>query len=134
MDIISQKSDDVWRFRCYAPSGVGSGFHTWYDALTPEIVAEFDRCISLLRPVRNWSEPEFKPLVGACAGLEEIRFEVAGRDYRVLGFTGPRWLEFTLLLGFEKITTSSYGPACRSAHTRKAGVIRDVRRAPYCDF
>lgn len=56
------------------------------------------------------------------------------RCFRILGFTGPEKKQFTLLVGFEKITGSEYAVECPKALQRKKGVLKDGTRAPQCYF
>ena len=137
MIIISQKRDDFWLFRCYAVGGVGS-YNGWYASLSVRVRTEIDNVLDILAATRNWPEELGKELRGACDGLAEIIVEVPGTDettdnYRLLGFFGPEQMEFTLLFGFKKENNSDYGAACRSALTRREGVVRDGRRAPPCE-
>lgn len=128
-------------FRCYDPSGDGSGgIHIWYSDLSPEFRAEVDSVMELLSLERSLDDvPEVKLLRGACVGLAEIKIDFsAGRTevhLRILGFYGPGKNEFTLLTGFQKEKNNAvYGVECAKAHERKDGVIRDGRRALPCGF
>ena len=128
-------------FRCYDPSANrGGGIHGWYDGLNPRFRAEIDTALELLGLEDSFDGVDaVKPLRGACEGLTEIIIEFEQDEIeihiRILGFDGPGRKEFTLLLGFEKTNNDAiYGPHCRAAHARKAGVIRDGRRAPECRF
>jgi hypothetical protein len=137
MIIISQKRDDFWLFRCYALGGTGS-YNGWYASLPVQVQTEIDNVLEILGATRKWPKELAKELEGSCEGLAEIIVELLGADeqsehYRLLGFFGPGRMEFTLLVGFRKTTDSDYGAACRSALTRKEGVIRDGRRAPPCE-
>jgi hypothetical protein len=137
MIIISQKRDDFWLFRCYALGGTGS-YNGWYASLPVQVQTEIDNVLEILAATRKWPKELAKELDGSCEGLAEIIVELLGADeqsehYRLLGFFGPGRMDFTLLFGFRKTTASDYGAACRSALTRKEGVIRDGRRAPPCE-
>lgn len=137
MIIISQKRDDIWLLRCYDLGGSAS-YKGQYDALPVYVQTEIDTVLEILAATRFWTEPLCKELRGACDGLAEIIVELLGPNdqpehYRLLGFFGPDRLEFALLWILKKDTDSDYGPACRSALTRKEGVIRDGRRAPPCE-
>jgi hypothetical protein len=140
MVVLSQKRDDFWLFRCYALGGAGS-YNGWYAALPVEVQAEIDNVLDILAATRKWPNgPDeiTEEMRGACTGLVEIRIEMPGPDdtilhYRLLGFFGPGKREFTLLCGFRETNVSDYGPACRSALTRKDGVLKDGRRAPPCE-
>ena len=59
----------VWSFLCYDPSGERMGFHAWYDALPPALMAEVDRALDLLSREKRWVEAFYKELDGACEGL-----------------------------------------------------------------
>jgi len=138
--IISQKRDDFWLFRCYALGGAGS-YNGWYAALPVEVQTEIDNVLDILAATREWPNGPgelTEEMRGACRGLMEIRVDVPGPNettlrYRLLGFFGPGKGEFTLLYGFVETNVSDYGPACRSALTRKDGVLKDGTRAPPCE-
>jgi hypothetical protein len=103
-----------------------------------QVQTEIDNVLEILAATRKWPKELAKELDGSCEGLAEIVVELLGADeqsehYRLLGFFGPGRMDFTLLFGFRKTTASDYGAACRSALTRKEGVIRDGRRAPPCE-
>jgi len=150
-----QKSNDLWRFKCYDPGGQG-GIHDWYDNLPEDVQAEVDAALETLGNTRGeWPTVLHERLRGACYPLAEIKIEVDQDDlddeardiregagesedrknhYRILGFEGPGRREFTLLCGFKKENNSDYGPACRSAKQRREGVIKDGQRARPCNF
>jgi hypothetical protein len=139
----------VWSFFCYDPSpNEREGFHAWYDSLSAAIQAEVDRALDILSRERNWTDPSYKDLEGACDGLGEIRIDVplnAGARrtsgsrgklccLRILGFANAGRKEFNLLVGFEKRIGSEYSIECPKAQNRKRGVQRDENRAPPCEF
>jgi hypothetical protein len=140
---ISQKSDDIWTFRCYH---LGDGIHGWYDALSGRAQAKVDTALGILAVMPQWDRQAlYDDLHGFCEGLGEIRIEVPmlpgeknGSDgvhhYRILGFKGPGRREFTLLFPFKKSDNFQYGDACKAALKRKDGVKRDGSRAPICSF
>lgn len=78
------------------------------------------------------------------AELSEIQIDVAVgglrdddelvRCFKILGFEGPGRREFTLLVGFEKITRAEYSIECPKALHKMKVVIKDGRRAPPCEF
>jgi hypothetical protein len=136
----------IWIFRCYDPSTPSrGGFHEWYDVLPPAIAAEVDQALNVLSREKKWGLPEYKDLDGKCSGLGEIRIDIAQASddpekelpplcFRILGFEGPEKRQFTLLVGFQKITGSEYSVECPKALQRKKGVLKDGSRAPQCYF
>lgn len=50
----------------------------------------------------EWKRPIVDTLTGECFGLFEIRASIAHRQYRILGFHGPRQREATLAIGIVK--------------------------------
>ena len=125
--------------RCYDPGDTGGGIHSWHnDQLTEADQAAIDAALEVLQEENDLDGlRHFKPLRGACEGLDEIIVDVPdGPKYRILCFRGPEKNEITLLFGFEKTARGSadYGAPCWAAKQRKAGVIRDGRRAPPCRF
>ncbi len=119
--------------------------HDWYDALPAAVMAEVDQALDVLSREKKWSAPEYKDLSGDCSGLGEIRIDIAqvsdGQDedlpplcFRILGFAGPDKKQFTLLVGFQKITGAEYSVECPRALRRKKGVLKDGSRAPQCYF
>jgi len=130
----------VWSFLCYDPSGERMGFHAWYDALPPALMAEVDRALDLLSREKRWVEAFYKELDGACEGLGEVRIDAPSRStkiricLRILGFPDLRKRVFHLLVGFEKIIGDEYRVECPKALRRKQGVLKDGSRAPPCEF
>lgn len=134
---ISQICDDMWKIRCYDPSAIRGGIHSWYDLLPGEVMAAVDATIEMMamEPGQLTDLPHYKELRGACKGLDEIIIDLDdGRKFRVLTYRGPNRRDCTLLFGFEKLNNKQYGPHCHSAHWRKDGVERNGGRAPDCDF
>jgi hypothetical protein len=138
-------------FRCY------SGRDSWRAAIPAEFDDEVDTAVEVLQQRRSLGDERyFKELRGKCEGLTEVRVDfelelddprsrsVLGRragsrrprrpqiHIRILGFGTAD--DFVLLYGFQKRGGSDYGPACRSAHNRRRGVIHDGRRATPCRF
>lgn len=145
-------------FRCYSGSSVeGRHEDAWRAALPFEFNGEVDAELELLQYHRTLEDKRyFKALRGRCAGLTEVRIEfelepddprsqsesTRGRrgqrpkrpkiNIRILGFGTA--VDFVLLYGFRKRGEPNYGPACRAALNRKAGVERHGRRARPCRF
>jgi Phage derived protein Gp49-like (DUF891) len=138
--IYSENAMAFWSFLCYDPSGgERMGFHAWYDALPPALMAEVDRALDLLSRERRWVEGFYKELDGACEGLGEIRIDAPSPSntkicVRILGFTDLRKRVFHLLVGFEKTAGDEYRVECPRALRRKQGVLKDGSRAPPCEF
>lgn len=136
----------MWTFRCYI-AGANEGIHGWYDSLPPSIQGAIDAVLLVLATERALTDSKnYEVLRGSCEGLAEVivdvqktREERNGGDnkfcYRLIGFEGPGKREFTLLYGFVKDKdNSAYGPACRSAHKRKEGAMKDDSRTEECAF
>jgi hypothetical protein len=131
-------------FRCYDASADGSGgIHLWYHAQIPEVRSAIDGTLENMgRETVLDERPDFKPLRGKCAGLAEIKIELAIKRYkkiekihiRLLGPHDPPTTEFVLLSGFLKKGDPEYGPMCKQAHNRHRGVQRDARRTKPCLF
>jgi hypothetical protein len=139
MTNLSQKSDDIWLFRCYGPGDEQGGFNGWYAGLPAKVRAEIDAALEILTASKKWPEALYEELHGGGEGLAEIKVEVPTNDpkksehYRLLGFRSAPG-EFVILNGFKKERTSDYGPAIASALRRKQGVERDGKRASPCQF
>lgn len=136
--VLSQISDDMWTLRCYS-LGQDGGFRGWYDSQDLDVRLEIDTTLEILSASSNWSDSLFyEELRGACEGLGEIKVDVGrGRrrlSYRILGFVGPGRRDFTLLVGFLKLTGAEYATECPRALRRKEGVLKDGKRAPICSF
>ena len=142
-------------FRCYGTTRAdGAHRDRWRAALPPEFNGNVDAELELRQLDRVLEEPYFKDLEHRCEGLIEIRkeFWLGPEDprlrhertlpngrlrrlkvvIRVLGFGSAT--DFVLLWAFRKRGGPDYGPACRSALIRKAGVERDGKRARPCRF
>ena len=142
---ISQKSDEIWSFRCYGPGDSIGGFDAWHNQASVQFKAHFAIVIQILLHQRDWGEPHYKDLTGRCAGLGEIiitvkvskrvgkKNEIVTEHYRVLGFADYKKV-FVLLDGFQKISGDEYRIACPRALKRKEGVLKDGSRAQYCQF
>src|SRR5438874_1657579 len=125
-------------FSCYHPTGAKLGARcAWRAPLAEEFDAEVDAQLELLS-LDDDLGGQFKELRTSCAGLTEIIIETELDSdeprkkkekvhIRILGFGSAD--DFVLLYAFRKKGGSDYGPACRSALTRKQGVLRDGRRA-----
>jgi hypothetical protein len=81
----------------------------------------------------RWPESCFKSLENRkgsqCEGLDELKLEVEKVHYRILGFSGPRDDDFTMLLPLKKDDDPTYKESCEEAQKRKAEVINDWTRA-----
>lgn len=125
--------------RCYDPSDdQEGGIHGWYFKKPPAIRAAIDAVLRTVAEERGVdTAPQLKALRGSCRGLTEVLvdFELRGEviHIRILGFEVSRH-EFILLIGFRKRGNAGYGAACRSAHQRRLGVLRDGQRAGLCRF
>jgi hypothetical protein len=120
----------LWTFRCYlSPSG-RNAIDEWYARLSDEVQGAVDVALEFLaqRPRDQWRRPEFDLLSGKMKGLGEIRLKV-DKQYRILGFFGPRPSEFTMLVGASK-KGRSYDPrsALETALARRLEVLADGRR------
>ena len=121
-------------FWCYNLGVVG--IDRWYDGLPTDVRAEVDAALELIQAttIEDAEDAEdLKPLRGRCGGLTEVKIEFVlnGQQYhlRILGVYGPGRSDFTLLWPFFKHGGPDYGPACRSANTRKRGLEKhDDRR------
>jgi hypothetical protein len=125
--------------RCYDPGSGGGGIHNWYDQQISEAAqGAVDAALEMLIQENNLDDlRHYKPLRGACDGLDEIIVDLPkGPKYRILCFRGPAQREVTLLFGFEKTSRGSadYASPCWAANRRKEGVVRDGRKAPPCRF
>ena len=122
----------IWTFRCYcASAGKRDVIRDWYDSESPEAQAEFDNAIDFLRQRQRqeWKRPQFDLLRANCAGLGEIRIRANSVQHRIIGFFGPKHLEFTLLLAAkEKDRKFIPKGACLTAQRRKLEVESDPTR------
>ena len=106
----------LWRFFEYVTEDDENLMAAWYAAQDPEVQAEFDATLLILRATDDWENEDvehFKPLVKNHVGLGEIRFYVEGlapgatrphrRRFRPVGIWPPTTdHEFVLILGCEK--------------------------------
>lgn len=105
-------------------------FDDWYNRQTDAVQGAVDVALEYLsqRPRDEWRRPEFDLLSGKMKGIGEIRLKV-DKQYRILGFFGPRQSEFTLLIGSSK-KGKNYDPheTLETALYRMSEVIADGRR------
>src|SRR4051812_18389499 len=79
----------------------------WFESLPDEVQAAIDSEMGVrtIQSLRVWREKEFhKALEGDLKGLEELRFELRGKDrgmrkesYRILGYADEATNQFVML-------------------------------------
>jgi hypothetical protein len=106
----------LWRFFDYISEGAHNLMEEWYEAQGPDVQAQFDATLLILRATADWEDEnvqEFKPLTKEHAGLGEVRFHINAfapgatrphrRRFRPVGIWPTAvHKEFILLLGCEK--------------------------------
>lgn len=99
----------AWRFLEYLTDDVPcrSPFLEWYGVLDENVKAEFDILVKELTETEDWDEPrlsrrKYKELTRTHAGLCQLMFKAAGRQFRPLGIRNVRLKTFLLLGGFQK--------------------------------
>jgi hypothetical protein len=139
--------------RCYNPAGSVGQREAWRVPIPVAFDADVDAAMEIRERERTLDDGRyFKALRGRGRGLTEvlIDIEMEANDprtrkqqvskrpkrekvtIRILSFGNVD--DFVLLYGFRKYGNPDYGPACRSAFNRKAGVKRDGKRARSCTF
>ena len=107
---------DLWRIFDYITSDGDNLLQLWYEAQDPEVQAQFDATLFILKGTEDWESDdveEFKPLINKHQGLGEVRFYVEAfapgakrphrRRFRPVGIWPTlQRREFVLLLGCEK--------------------------------
>ena len=91
-----------WVFRTYRKDSGRDEIRDWFGELSHKDRAAVLSTLQYLRDTPRWSEPEFKPLHGKCAGMGEFRFKFGGVQNRLIGFFGPYRANFTFLLPVRK--------------------------------
>jgi hypothetical protein len=126
----------LWTFRCYVSATGRDMIDDWYYRQSDDVQSALDVALEYLiqRPREEWRRPEFDLLSGKLREIGEIRLKV-DKQYRILGFFGPRQSEFTLLIGASK-KGSNYNPrgALDTALERMDQVRADGRYSRVCDF
>src|SRR5438270_912131 len=125
-----------WAFRCYCSLAGIDVIDEWYQAQPDKLKAKFDTRMRYLQqqPRSAWVRPYFDTLSGDCAGLGEVRFEWKNVQYRPIGFSSGQ-LEFTLvMIAIERGRKFEPLSACKIAHTRKAEIAANRKRAHDCEF
>ena len=113
--------------RCYC-LGQGGGFRGWHDSQDDETKAKIEFVLELLCALSSWhATPLYEELRGKCAGLGEIKVDLASGHYRLLVCEHGKH-QFTILRWFNKRTNADYAKECPQALERKAQVLKDVRR------
>lgn len=101
---------------------------TWLAALPKPVKAKITNWLFHLEatPPGKWRRPHVDTLTGDCQGLFEVRAEISGIQYRLLGChdTGERTP--TLLHGFIKPGNKVPQPECDTALDRKEKVRGDI--------
>ena len=123
-------------FRCYLADGKDL-IQEWYDSVDGSVCGVVDAVVEELQdmPRHLWRRKPFANLSRpACLGLAEIRLEVDGEHYRILGIDGPGPDEFTLLYPFRKDDDPRYLEACLAAQKRRELVENDADRSRPCVF
>lgn len=106
-----------WRIKAYYLAGGTCPIKKWYTGQIPEVRAEFDAALDVLRSTVDWTDTQlFKILGKTHAGLGEIRFKLENvkivhgqkkkivRRFRPVGIWPPSVeREFVLLAGCEKL-------------------------------
>ena len=122
-------------FRCYISGEGVDQIRVRYDAQDGGVQAALTAVMEVLEAISRdrWPESCFKSLENRkgsqCEGLDELKLEVEGVHYRILGFSGPRDDDFTMLLPLKKDDDPTYKASCEEAQKRKAEVINDWTRA-----
>jgi len=125
----------VVTFRCYISGEGVDQIRVWYDAQDGGVQADLTAVMETLEAISRdrWPESCFKSLENRkgsqCEGLDELKLEVEEVHYRILGFSGPRDDDFTMLLPLKKDDDPTYKASCEEAQKRKAEVINDWTRA-----
>lgn len=104
----------------------------WYEDLELEAQVEFDNLLIELAatPRASWGMSDFKSLGG---GIFELRFKAGGKQYRPLGYDGPRKHQFTILIGaYKKMKKWTPHEAPKTAIKRRKDVESGMSRVrPY---
>ena len=122
-------------FRCYISGEGVDQIRVRYDAQDGGVQADLTAVMEALEAISRdrWPESCFKSLEkrkgSQCEGLDELKLEVEEVHYRILGFSGPRDDDFTMLLPLKKDDDPTYKKSCEEAQKRKAEVMNDWTRA-----
>src|SRR5262249_17549496 len=126
----------LWTIRCYVSHTGRDMIDDWYGRQSDDVRAALDVALEYLaqRPRNEWVRPQFDLLSGNMREVGEIRFKV-DKQYRVLGFFGPKRSEFTLLIGASK-KGNIYDPkgTLDTAFKRMCEVKTDGRSSRVCDL
>ena len=126
-----------WVFRCFLSAHGKDLIDDWIGDLPSRARARFLEIVTALRdqPSDEWGRPDFAPLHGQCRGLNEIRFDWGGVEYRALGFFGPGRGEFTFVYGAQERGGQFKPPdTCKTAQGRKTQAKNHRDRTDVCDF
>jgi len=122
----------LWTFLEFVSSGGRPQITDWYSNLPPDVQAVFDDRVGFLaiHERKDWQLPEFRMLRGkeGRAGISEIRWDVGGVQWRVLGFFGSSRMQYTMLIGCTH-KQKQYDPrdAADTAIRRKKSIERGER-------
>lgn len=122
----------MWEFFDFVDGDGRNVIHEWLDGLAPsarkKVRQKLTARLDYLQATPVFALPYTRMLVGDCAGIFEIRFEVNNVQYRPLACYGPSGREVTILTGaievndrFEPLSVPS------TALERKALVMSNRR-------
>ena len=117
-------------FYDYVNASGENKIRSWLDGQTVKVRAKFDTWLRNLEatPIGLWGEPYVSQLHGECNQLFEIKPEVQGVQYRLLGFHGPA-RDPTLVFGAREVGGKWQPPStCNQAQKRRAIVEVDSPR------
>lgn len=91
---MTEKHETKKRLLCYVSEAGRNKIADWYCDLSAAEQADADAFIAMVRKLKEWKMPDFKPL---SAGLSELRWKSENKQHRLIGYFKAG--AFVLLIG-----------------------------------
>lgn len=116
-----------YTFYDYVDRGKVNSIRRWLDSIPEAAKQKLNRRLFHLEGTRRWLRPLVDALTdGDCAGLFEIRANLSGRQYRILGCHGLGQGAPTLLHTFIKPGNRVPESECREAHRKRTEIGANI--------
>lgn len=78
--------------RCYVSTAGNNKIAEWHGDLSAQERADADNFIEIMRKLKRWSLPYYRPALTGFPGLGELRWQSENKQHRLIGFfQGETW-------------------------------------------